>query len=414
VLDAHNTSQNAPADRSCPPPTDRAGKINILRVITWLPLGGIERRLVELLPRLDRERFAITLCCLREKGPLAARLEAAGIRVVCIPMRSRLAPRGLRNLAHLMKDLHIHIVHSHMYRSNVPATIAGRLARVPVIISQIHNVATWETRRQLWMDRFLCRWRDSVVAVSEEVKREIIEKLHVPEERCPVIYNGIALEQFAAQRKDPAALAHLGIHEKNIVLIVVARFVAQKNHAAIVRVAQRLLPRFPHLTFLLVGDGPTRPAIERSVRENALEPHFVFTGRRDDIPQLLALADISLLPSLKEGFSNVIVESMAAGLPVVATRVGGNAEAIEHDRTGILFEPGDDAALEAALTRLITDEPLRRQMGEQSRTRAERFSLDKMARLTEELYLALLERSGNPDPCLHRQASGLARKRAIR
>jgi glycosyltransferase involved in cell wall biosynthesis len=378
------------------------GKINVLRVITWLPLGGIERRLVELLPRIHGERFNITLCCLRERGPLAERLEAAGIPVICVPMRSRLDPRGIRNLTRLMRDRHIDIVHSHMYRSNVPATLAGRLARVPVVISQIHNVATWETRRQLWMDRFLCRWRHAVVAVSEEVKREIVDRLRIPPQRCRVIYNGVEVERFNLPRKDPAALARpagageLGIPRENVVIIMVARFVAQKNHAALVRVAPRLVAQFPYITFLLVGDGPERVTIERSVRDSRLEPHFVFTGKRDDVPQLLALADISVLPSLREGFSNTILESMAAGLPVVASRVGGNAEAVEHERNGILIEPGDDAALETALARLIADEPLRRRMGEQSRSRAERFSLDKMARLTEELYLALLAGKRRP------------------
>jgi glycosyltransferase involved in cell wall biosynthesis len=279
-----------------------------------------------------------------------------------------------------------------MYRSNVPATIAARMARIPVIISQIHNVATWETRRQLWMDRFLCRWRDAVIAVSKEVKREIVSRLRIPESQCHVIYNGVDIQKFDLPRKNPEQLASLGIPPENTVIIMVARFVPQKNHDAIVRVAKRLAPQFPRITFLMVGDGREREKIERDVRENFLQQHFIFTGRRDDVPKLLALADISVLPSFKEGFSNTILESMAAGVPVVASHVGGNAEAVEHDRNGILFKAGDDQALETALSRLIADEQLRRKMGKDSRNRAQRFSLDKMARLTEKLYLELLAR----------------------
>ncbi|HUT25929.1 MAG TPA: glycosyltransferase [Sumerlaeia bacterium] len=122
--------------------------LNVMRVITWLPIGGIERKILAVAPRLDRSKFTVRVACLRERGPLADALEQEGVPVHLSPLPSRLSPRGLRDLSRLMRRRRIDIVHAHMYRSNVPATIAARLVNVPVVIAQVHNVGTWETRRQ--------------------------------------------------------------------------------------------------------------------------------------------------------------------------------------------------------------------------------------------------------------------------
>ncbi|MCD6386680.1 glycosyltransferase [Candidatus Sumerlaeota bacterium] len=364
--------------------------LKILRVITWLPMGGIERRIAELLPALKERGHHIEVVCLREYGPLAEELRSAGIRVELIPLKSRLHPAGIRKLAQYIREGNFDVLHSHMYRSNVPATIAGKLVRFKgIILAQIHNIDTWETRRQLWMDRFLSRWRDGLIAVSEQVRQEIIQRLRVPPEKCFVIYNGIQIEKYRDVKPVEGIRESLGILPDDFVVIMVARMVAQKNHRLVIDSAPEIIKSVPKVKFLFVGDGRLRPELQEQVRAKGLERHFIFTGTRTDIPQLLKISDVFVLPSFKEGFSNAIVEAMAAGLPVIASRVGGNAEAVIDGSTGILISPYDSSALANAVIRLAKDTSLRQRMSSAGSKRAENFSISEMVRRTESLYYQL-------------------------
>jgi len=363
---------------------------HVARVITWLPPGGIERRLVALLPRLNQPPFRVSLICLRERGPLADSLEQAGVKVSVLPLSSRLDPRGLRALARRMHDERVDLVHSHMYRSNIPATIAARMAGVRVVLCQVHNINTWETRRQRWMDRLLLRWRTAMVAVSEEVKRDIVANLTCPPKRVRVIYNGIDLQEYGSMRPDPQLRAQLGVPENRRLIVVLGRLVPQKGHGRLLRALELIRNELPPTHVLLVGEGKMRDALERETRERRVSDMVTFAGHRQDVPQILALADLSVLTSDREGFSNAIVESLAAGVPVVATNVGGNSEAIVDGENGLLVEPDDIPGLARALKTLLDDGSLRVHMSEAARRSAQRFSLDRMLDETRRLYLELL------------------------
>jgi len=368
--------------------------LNILRVITWLPVGGIERKILAVLPRLDRERFRVRLVCLRERGPLANELETLGVPVDECPMRSRLSPSGILGLSALMRKHRIDIVHAHMYRSAVPATIAARLARVPVVITQLHNVDTWETRRQRWLDSFLCRWRSAVVAVSECVRRDITRNLSIPEEKVHVLYNGVDVERFGGGGRRAATRAALGLRPDDVAIIYHGRLVSQKNPEALVKIAAEVAQRRKGVVVLVAGDGPRREDLERLAAEKNVSGLIRFLGRRDDIPDLLQAADIYVLPSLKEGFSNALVEAMAAGLPAVATDVGGNAEAVEHGRSGWIVPPRDDGLLLNAVAALVDDAAERARMSQEARRRARFFSIENMIANVESLYTTLAREAG--------------------
>ncbi len=372
-----------------------AGRITVVRVLNWLPVGGVEHRVIELLPRLDPSKFSPHIVLLRERGTLADEAERRGIGVHLCPLKTRLSPSGLRNLSRLFQRIGADIVHSHMYRSNTPATIAARLAGVPVVLAQVHNVDTWETRRQRMMDRFLRRWRDGVIAVSETVKADIVRQLELDPDFIRVLYNGVDTSAFHERVESrEQERKREGLPMFGVVAIHVARLVEQKNHRGLLDAFARVSERHEDLTLLLVGDGPLRRDLEEKAGGLGLRGRVVFAGRRHDIPRLLALADFSVLPSFREGFSNVIVESLAAGLPLVVTDVGGNAEAVRDGVEGLVIrDPRDTGALAAAMERLASDSELRQTFGENARQRAEDFSLDTMARHTEQLYLELSERS---------------------
>lgn len=366
-----------------------AKKIKVLRVITRLPIGGIERRLVAILPRLNDDEFEVSICCLKERGELADELEKSGVKVILIPSKSRLHPRSIFALADFMKREEIDIVHSHMYRSNVPATIAASLAGVRVNIAQIHNVDTWETQRQRLMDSFLCRWRDLIIAVSQNVRHDILKNLSIPPEKCEVLYNGVEAKNFNKHFDKIEIKKSLGIAQDKIVISIVARLVDQKNHKGFLETAQLLSEEYDNLIFLIVGDGKLKDGLVKQTEDLGISDKVKFLGNRDDIAEILSITDISVLTSFKEGFSNTIVESLASGVPVVASDVGGNAEAVEDGKNGFIIEPNTPELTAEKLSYLIEDKKLRNAMSEAALISSKEFSIDLMIEKTKEIYRRL-------------------------
>jgi glycosyltransferase involved in cell wall biosynthesis len=368
--------------------------LNVLRTITWLPVGGIERKILAILPRLDPERFRVRLVCLRERGPLADALEASGIPVDVCEMPTRLSPTGIRRLIRYMKQHEIDIVHAHMYRSSVPSTVAGVLAGVPVRIAQIHNVDSWDSARQRTMDRFLARWRSAHVAVSESVRRDAIQTLKVRPDTVRTIYNGVDIAHFGDRSLREPMRRALNLGPEDIAIIYHGRLVPQKNPMALLAIAREVAIRRSGVVVLVAGDGSMREELERHAADSIRKGKIRFLGVRDDIPALLQASDIAVLPSLKEGFSNAVVEAMAAGLPMVASDVGGNAEAVVHGESGWIVPSRDEGALLNAITSLVDNADERRRMSENARRRSETFSLDRMIDNVETLYTDLAQKAG--------------------
>ncbi len=363
---------------------------NILRVITWLPSGGIEKKIAAVLPRLDRKLFSPRVLCIRERGALADDLEKQGIPVDCIPLKSRLDPLGIWRMRQYLRRHRIDLVHAHMYRSAVPSTIAAHWAGVP-IITQVHNVGTWETPRQVRMDRFLSRWREAMIAVSETVRQDMISTLQLPAEKARLIYNGVDLAQFAPASARQAAKRAAGFDEDSVVVLMAARLVEQKNPQAFIEIARRLAPRFPQAVFALAGGGKLADVLHQQIVELGLQERVKMLGLCQNMEPVYQAADVFVLPSFKEGFSNALIEAMACGLPIVATAVGGAPEALEGQEAGYLVPPGNVDALENAVARLLEDAELRLAMSKGARRRAQRFSLERMVEDVERLYLEILQ-----------------------
>lgn len=375
-------------------------RIRVLRVITWLPQGGIERKIVSVLPRLDRHIFEPHLCCLRERGPLAKELEQQGIPLHVIPFSSRLDPRGLWKLHRLIRQMSIDIVHAHMYRANTPVTVLSLLGEKVRTIGHYHNIDTWETWRQRRLDAFLARRRDLNVAVSDAVRHNVIENLSLPEEKIVTLYNGVDTEEFrpVAEAEKESIRNQLDLPPKAIIVIMVARLVSQKNHRFVIENIRHLVRDHPNLCFVFAGGGPLEQELKEFAERLGVMRHVIFLGSRDDVPQLLAASDISILPSSREGFPNTVLESMASGLPTIASDVGGVREIIEHGINGFVLEVDTTPTgvmpkgveFVRLVRRLASDTTLRRRVGNAARQTALRFSLDVMVKKTESLYLKLI------------------------
>lgn len=378
-----------------------ARPLRVLRVITRLPPGGIERRLLAMLPMLRDRGIEAEVAVIHKMGGLADDMRDAGFPVHWSPMATRLSPSGVWRLSRLMKDRKIDLVHSHMYRSNVPATVAAALAGVP-IVAQVHNVDTWETLRQRTMDRFLSRRRARMLAVSERVAEDIERSLGLSRDKIVVLYNGVALEQFGDRAQRSATRASLGLGERDVAFICPARLHSQKNHLALIDAMAEVVANHNDSegetpVLLLAGDGTYRDTILQRATDAGLMvcegsatgsgPRVAFLGHRDDMAALYAASDAMILPSFKEGFSNAVVEAMASSLPLIVSDVGGNREAIGESDAGIVLSSSPEGSEIACAMRQLMGAPAERtRRGAVALERSKLFSLEAMADATAKLY----------------------------
>lgn len=353
-------------------------------VIWSLGLGGAEQVVIRLASSLDRSRFLPIICCLNEPGRFAAQAQAAGVEVLAFHKRGALDIRMLRALAATFRERRIDIVHTHLWGASVWGRVAARMAGVKKIVVTEHSVDFWKARHHIWIDRLLAPLATALVGVSGQV-REYYDGQSVGRGRWRVIYNGI--QANARPRGRGAAYAALGIAEGTPVVGLLGRVVPEKDPLLFLDAMALVAERIPALRVLVIGDGPRRAAAEERARARGLAERTIFTGVRDDVPELLAGLDVLGSSSTREGFSIAILEAMAAGVPVVATRVGGNPELIESGVSGYLVDSGDARGLADRVADLLEDPALALRTSDAARARvAALFSLDRMVKAYEALY----------------------------
>jgi glycosyltransferase involved in cell wall biosynthesis len=348
--------------------------------------GGSERQFAALAESLDTNSFRIRLGCVTKRGSF---LDGLG-EVTEFPLGGNLyGARSMRTRLRLARYLHhsrISVAHAFDFYTNLTLIPAARLARVPVVIGSQRQLGDLLTPAKSRAQLTALAWCDRVVCNSRAAADRLVAQ-GIREARIIVIRNGLPPANFA-----PTAPA-LSRRRSLLRVGMIARMNTEsKNHRIFLRAAARLQSTFPELELILVGDGPLRPGFERLANDLGIRDHVHFLGNRQDIPAILASIDVSVLPSASESLSNVIIESMAAGVPVVASRVGGNPELITESR-GILVNPGDDQCLAAAIKRLLQDASMRVALGHSAKRFAEQhFTIAEMRQRHEDLYTDLLAR----------------------
>lgn len=387
-------------------PADTGDRIRLLTFTTVFAIGGTERHLMNLTDGLDHGRFDLSFGCLKRSGEFLGDIEALGIPVSEYPVRRLYGFRTLVEELKFCRDLRrqsIEIVHTYNFYPNVFALPTARLTGTPVVIASIRDTGPYLTKWQRIVQRIACRFAHHILVNADAVKQWLIAEGYAAD-NITVIRNGLDLSRFPATGPDLALRDELGVPRDAPIVAMLARLDRQKGAEDFLDAAARVAARVENACFLIVGGNTFasrddyRRELEARAQRLGLAGRIVFTGFRLDVPRLLSQVAVSVLPSFSEGLSNTLLESMAAGVPVVATRVGGNPEVVEHGATGWLVEPHDPAALAEAILSILDDPDRAAAFSRRARERVlEQFSLQRMVRETESFYERALDLAQRPE-----------------
>lgn len=376
--------------------------IRVVQVVLSLCIGGTEKIVFDLSRNMHDDRIHTHVLCLDEIGEFGEMLrENEGISVESFARRPGLDGALIDRLANRIIDLSADIVHAHHYSPFFYGLIATLLARGKTLRSRPRFVFTehgieYPFRRN-WkrclLNPILLRMADEVTTISRYTRENLIFYENYPRKKVRVLCNGIDLEAFSRGASREAARSKLGLPLDGDVVAVVARLDPVKNHEMLFRAFKEVEKSLPKAVLLVVGDGPERERLQALGNGLSLDGIIRFLGSRPDVPDIIRAADIFALPSFSEGMSVTLLEAMAAELPVVATRVGGNDEVVVDGETGFLVPNDHSSEMARRLLQLFGDENLRRRMGLAGRKRAvDFFSTARMVSAFSSLYQDVIAR----------------------
>jgi sugar transferase (PEP-CTERM/EpsH1 system associated) len=368
--------------------------LHVVHVVYWLRVAGLENGVVNLINGLHT-RQKHTVLCIEDIGPLAKRLPP-DVEVVDL---SRLILRDhffAVRLAAVLRKLNPDIVHSRNWGC-VDAVLAARLAGVPVSIHGEHGRDAVDpqglnTRRRL-IRRVLSPMVTRFVTVSDDLRRWLVDYVRIRADKVIRIHNGVDVDRFTVGGRDEGRRA-LGLASTDVVVGAVGRLDPVKDHATLLEAFAQIPDRPPNWKLVIIGEGPLRPQLEARAARSDLNGRVHLMGERSDVPLIMKGLDLYVISSIAEGISNTLLEAMSTGLPVVATRTGGNPELAEEGTNARLVAVGDVAAMSAALCEYLRNSELRARHGRASRQRTlDSFTLERMADEYDQLYCSLSRRT---------------------
>jgi sugar transferase (PEP-CTERM/EpsH1 system associated) len=367
--------------------------VDVLYLITELSMGGAQRALLHLLCGLNRERFAPTVACLYNgDGVIAHEIQTMDIPVFDARMCGKADLKAFNRLYQHVRSVHPTILHSSLFHANLPGRITGRCTGVPIIISSERTMAM-ESEWRYRLNRWTISMVDRVVAVSKEVGEFCVSNIRLPAQKVVVIHNGVEIPTLPLDAREQARL-ELGLSQDALVCGAVSRLDPVKGIKDLLLAFSQVGTAFAAY-LVIIGEGSERQHLEQVAQEIGVMDRVIWAGYRANVPSLLTAFDIFVQPSLHEGLPNTVLEAMAAGIPVVATRVGGTPELVVNGKTGMLVPKSDPDSLADVITLLLESPEARESMGRAGRQRVQQhFSVEKMVQKTEQLYEELLMEKG--------------------
>ena len=383
-----------PRNRSAPHIDPESGRVaRVFHFVESFNLGGTEHQAAEVARRMNSQQYRVTVGCLSQSGPFLESVRQAGIPVVEFhPGGALLSLRGMYQLVRLAWFLRrgkFDVIHTHDVYSTLMGVPAAWLARIPLIVSSRRDLGRWwwYTPRNKKILKFVQHLGRVVVANSAAVRDYVIKEEGYSPEFVKIIRNGVDVEPFLTASPSPEKFFPDLSNKSKLIAVIANMNVETKGHVDLIEAASIVCRTHAESRFLLVGDGRERPSLERKVDELKLRDRVSFLGRREDVPNLLRCCALSVLPSWTEGLPNVVLESMAAGVPVVATRICATEEIIEDGVHGLLVPRREPRALAESILRILHDGELAERLARAGRERVRAcFSFERTVSELRRLY----------------------------
>jgi len=362
-------------------------KIKVLIVVYRLKIAGAENVALSLAKGLNKEKYEPIICCLKD-NKIGKELQDYNIRVFNLNKIGRFDFTVLFKLLKLIKKEKVDIIHTHSFSPNLWGRLAAIIGRVPVIISTEHTVATVKTNLHKIIDKILAKFTTKIISVSMVVRNSILEEENISPDKILTIYNGIDIKSLSVNKEDMKKKSgSLGIDLSKPVVVSVGRLEPPKGHIHLLEAAKIVTKEFKSVQFLIIGDGYLKPQLEKMAANLGITNNIIFAGFRSDIADILSLADIAVMSSVREGFSIALLEYMASGKPIVVTDVGGNKEAIENGVSGLIVPACDTKALGEAILYLLKNKDIALELGRKAKRKLEaEFTLTNMVNKIQQLY----------------------------
>jgi glycosyltransferase involved in cell wall biosynthesis len=362
-------------------------KIRLMQITHDLAIGGLQQVVVNLCMTINRDIFDVQVLCLRELGSFVPDVERLGISVMLIPQEDHTDYFAFLKVAKILRDEKIDVIHTHNTQPFVEGTLAAMISGVKTIVHTDHAREFPDKKRYMFAEWAASHFAYKVVGVSEHTSHNLLSYENIAPRKIVTIPNGIDGTRFNIGIDKERKRRELGITNDGQVIGLGVRLSEQKGISYLLRAMPEIVRQMPGVTLVIAGEGPLEDDLKHQMTELGVADYVRFVGSRLDIPELLKLFDLYVLPSLWEGLPMVLLEAMAAGCPIVATDVGGVSMAIQSGVNGTLVKPRDPEALSAAIVALLKDDEMRLRYAQQGQVIfLEKFSAEIMTRRYEELY----------------------------
>lgn len=357
-------------------------------------VGGAEEMVLNLVRHLP-DRYAPAVVCIHSAGPIGEEIRKTGVPFSVLGLQPGLSrPFDVLRLRDFLHALQPSIVHTFLLTGSLYGRFAAMMSGVPVVIGTEVNIYENKRASHARFEQWLMRGTDIVIASAKSVKDFYVEQVGADPAKVEVIYNAVDWSQLETTMTRDELRASIGVPREVMAAGIIARLTEQKAHRVLFDAMAQHAP-LQQMHLVVVGDGELRESLTERVETLGLRDRVHFVGARRDLGNILAAVDLFAMPSLWEGLPLSLVLAMGAGLPVVATRVAGIPEVVQHDVSGLLVSPGNSGELAQALSRLVEDAPLRRSLGERARALVmPRFGVEKYVDSITGVYDRLLAAKG--------------------